>query len=169
MKRAPPRRRFALDHNFPAPVLRSFALLLPFVDLVPISEIDPAWPDLPDAELLVELARSGHWDGLVTNDDNMPSLPREMAVLSQTDLTLVVARGEGSNPVRAVGVLLSHLSHICHQTTNRPQIWRLRVRQKPEGSPREYLESIAERTGTTIEAILREHRIAPRGGHSSSK
>ena len=157
---ARPKRRFALDHNFPAPVLRSFAVILPFVDLVPISEIDPAWAELSDAELLIELARSGHWDGLVTNDDAMLSLPREMAVLAQTELTLVVARGEGGNPVRAVGVLLCHLGHICHQTTNRAQVWRLRVKQKSEDAPREYLEAIAERTGTTVEAILREHRVS---------
>jgi hypothetical protein len=160
MKRAtPPHRRFALDHNFPAPVLRAFATMFPSVDLAPIGDIDPRWPELADADLLVELARSGRWDGLITNDDAMLSLPREMAVLSQTDLTLVIARGEGSNPVRAVGVLLSHLGHICHQTTARAQIWRLRVSQKADESPAAYLETIAEKTGTTVEAILRENRL----------
>jgi len=40
------RRLFALDHNFPEPVLAVFAEFLPFVELVPIRSIDPAWTDL---------------------------------------------------------------------------------------------------------------------------
>jgi hypothetical protein len=45
----------------------------------------------------------------------MLSLAKEMTVLSQTGLTLVVAKGQGHNPIRAVG-LLCHLAHICHHT-----------------------------------------------------
>jgi hypothetical protein len=52
MKRGPrPHRRFALDHNFPAPVLRSFAMLLPFVDLVPIGDITRPGPSCPTPPL----------------------------------------------------------------------------------------------------------------------
>jgi len=111
------RRLFALDHNFPEPVLAAFADLLPMVELVPIRAIDAAWTELEDWELLRALHRHQQsWDGLITNDENMLSLAKEMTVLSQTRLTLVVARGEGHNPIRAVGALLCHIPHICHHT-----------------------------------------------------
>jgi hypothetical protein len=34
------RRLFALDHNFPEPVLAAFADVLPMVELVPIRAVD---------------------------------------------------------------------------------------------------------------------------------
>ncbi len=113
-----PPRLFALDHNFPQPVLAAMAHALPQVELVPIRDIDPTFADLDDWELLCELHRHERpWDGMITNDDAMLSLPKEMTVLSQTGRTLVVAKGEGHNPIRAVGTLLCHLTHICHHMT----------------------------------------------------
>jgi hypothetical protein len=59
--------RFALDQNFPAPVLAAFAVMLPNVDLVPLIKIDDALTDVDDWELFVALHRHAeHWDGLVT-------------------------------------------------------------------------------------------------------
>ena len=161
MPSASPKRRFALDHNFPAPVLNAFALLLPHVDLVPIRDIDVAFADLDDWQLFVELHRHAqNWDGLVTNDEALLSLPKEMTVLSQTNLTLVVASGEGHNPIRAVGVLLCHLNHICHQSDpRRAQIWRLRVSQKDQEEPRGFLEKIAAREGVSVEALVHKLKV----------
>ncbi len=91
--------RFALDHNFPAPVLAAFAVMMPGVELVPIMQIDPKLAELDDWELFLALHRHEEsWDGLVTNDDKLLALPKEMTVLSQTNLTLVVAVGEGHVP-----------------------------------------------------------------------
>jgi hypothetical protein len=88
------------------------------VELVPVRAIYASWATLDDWELLLALHRhERRWDGLMTNDDAMLSLAKEMTVLSQTGLTLVVAKGEGHNPIRAVGALLCHLPHICHHTT----------------------------------------------------
>jgi hypothetical protein len=85
-------RLFALDHNFPQPVLAALAHALPQVELVPIRDIDPMFAGLDDWELLRELHRHERpWDGMITNDDAMLSLPKEITVLSQTGLTLVVA------------------------------------------------------------------------------
>ena len=96
------RRLFALDHNVPHPVLAALADALPQAELVPVRDIDPSFADLADWELLTSLYRHPRrWDGLITNDDAMLSLPKEMTVLSQTGLTLVVAKGEGHNPIRA--------------------------------------------------------------------
>ena len=155
------RRRFALDHNFPQPVLAALTDALPMADLVPVRDINPTFADLDDWELLRELRRDEcAWDGLVTNDDAMLSLAKEMTVLDQTGLTLVVAKGEGHNPIRAVGVLLCHLAHICHHTTpGAAQIWRLRVAQKNAEPVRDYLEDIAKKTRTTVPKLIADNKL----------
>ena len=156
--------RLALDHNFPAPVLKAFGVMMPNVELVPIAEIDKALAELDEWELFVALHRhEQRWDGLVTNDEALLSLPKEMTVLSQTHLTLVVAAGEGHNPNRAVGLLLCHLSHICHHTRpDRSQVWRLSVSQKDYEEPRKYLEKIAEKKKKTVEELFKSHRLPQR-------
>jgi hypothetical protein len=155
--------RFALDHNFPAPVIGAFGSLMPNVELRPVASIDEHFAKLDDWELFVALRRHElHWDGLITNDDELLALEKEMAVLSQTNLTLIIAKGEGHNPIRAVGLLLCHLNHICHQTRpDRAQVWMLRVVQKNYEEPRSYLEKIAEKKKTTVEEIMQAHRLAP--------
>jgi hypothetical protein len=161
MAPAAPQRRFALDHNFPAPVLAAFAVMMPAVELVPVADIDPTFPTLDDWELFVALHHHpGQWDGLITNDEALLSLPKEMSVLSQTGLSLVVATGEGHNPVRAVGVLLSHLAHICHHTQPRlPQVWKLSVSQKNFDEPWKFLERIADKRSTTARELFQTHKL----------
>ena len=96
--------RFALDHNFPAPMLAGLTSLLR-ATLVPVSEIDPTWAELEDWQLLLALHRAEpRWDGLITNDSALLALPKEMTVLSQTSLTLVIAEGEGHNPISGPAV-----------------------------------------------------------------
>lgn len=130
-------------------------------ELVPVRDIDTGYADLDDWELQRELHRHDRgWDGLVTNDDAMLSLAKEMTVLDQTGLTLVVAKGEGHNPIRAVGVLLCHLGHICHHTTpGIAQIWRLRVAQKNAEPVRDYLENIAKNAKTTVSKLIADNKI----------
>jgi hypothetical protein len=79
---------FALDHNFPQPVLAALAHALPQVELIPIRDIDQTFADLDDWELLRELNRHERpWDGTITNDDAMLSLPKEItgAVADRAD------------------------------------------------------------------------------------
>jgi hypothetical protein len=156
------KRLFALDHNFPEPVLAAFSSVMPMVDVVPVRLIDSAWARLDDWELILELYRHARpWDGLITNDEAMLSLPKEMTVLSQTKLTLVVAKGEGHNPIRAVGALLCHLPHICHHTkADVAQIWNLRVAQKNPDDVGDYLERIAARNKTSVATLLAGHRVS---------
>ncbi len=134
---------------------------LPQVDLVPVRDIDATFADLDDWQLLRELhLHARGWDGLITNDDAMLSLAKEMTVLSQTGLTLVVAKGEGHNPIRAVGTLLCHLSHICHHTvTGTPQIWKLRVAQKNAEQVHDYLDAIAKKAKTTVARIVADNKL----------
>jgi len=155
------KRLFALDHNFPEPVLTAFASVMPMIDVVPVRLIDSAWAALDDWELLLALHRHPRsWDGLITNDEDMLSLPKEMTVLSQTRLTLVVAKGEGHNPIRAVGALLCHLPHICHHTkVGVAQIWNLRVAQKNHEDVGEYLEKIAGKGKTTVADLMAAYRV----------
>lgn len=156
------RRLFALDHNFPQPVLAALSDALPMAELVPVRDIDSTFADLDDWQLLRELLRHDRkWDGLITNDDTMLSLAKEMTVLEQTGLTLVVAKGEGHNPIRAVGVLLCHLAHICHHTTpGAGQIWRLRVAQKNADPVSNYLDEIAKKSKTTVAKLVADNRLA---------
>ena len=98
---------------------------------------------------------------MITNDEALLSLPKEMTVLSQTGLTLVVVRGEGHNPIRAVGALLCHLTHICHHTIpGTAQIWRLRVTQKNAEPVHDFLETIATKTKTTVARLVAANKLA---------
>lgn len=128
-----PRRLFALDHNFPIPIVRALGQSVPEAELVPISEIDARLPDMNE-DWRVLLALHHHprpWDGLITTDSGMLSLARELSVLLQTSLTLVVAQGAGHDPLRATGLVLTHLPHICtHTTPDSAQIWTLSAATK---------------------------------------
>ncbi len=77
-----PRRLFALDQNFPVPLCEALKQWLP-ADLVSVREIDPQLAKIDDWELLQALHRDSRpWDGLITSDDAMLKLPKEMVVLS---------------------------------------------------------------------------------------
>ena len=155
------RRRFALDHNFPEPVLDALALSIPMAELVPVRKIRAELTQLDDWELLKALHEDpAHWDGLITNDAAILSLAPEMAILAQTKLTLVVVKGQGHSPIRATGVLLCHLPFICHHTTTeRAQVWRLRVAQKKYEDVEVYLREIAEKQGISVHTLLKSHRL----------
>lgn len=95
-------------------------------------------------------------------DRRMLDLPRELTVLSQTGLTLVVINGHGHNPVRATGILLAHIDHICHHTRrNKPQIWDLSVAQKEHRKPGEYLSRMAQIRRCTVQSIMDAHKLPP--------
>jgi hypothetical protein len=100
---------------------------------VPIRRIDDRMATLDDWEVLLALhSDEPEWDGLVTTDAKMLSLPRELAVLCQTKLTLVVAEAVGQDPIKATGLVLAHISRICEQTRpETPQVWRRRTSTKP--------------------------------------
>lgn len=156
-------RRFALDQNFPEPIVDGLAdWLAPDAELVPIRRIDARMATLDDWEVLAALhADEADWHGLITTDAKMLSLPRELAVMSQTKLTLVVAEAVGHDPIKATGLVLAHIGRICEQT--RPdvaQVWRLRTSTKPADDPWDYLTRVAERRGTTAQAMFANERLS---------
>ena len=123
----PDRPVFALDENFPEPVLLEIvAHYTPELDLRPIRSIDPRLTGgLPDDRLILALHQLGI-EGLVTNDDRMLSLPEVLAIVQQTGLTIVTCRRTGHDPLVATGLLLAYLGRIVRRhRAGVPQLWRL--------------------------------------------
>jgi hypothetical protein len=157
------RRLFALDHNFPVSIVDALAPMMPEAELVPISRIDPRLPGFKDDwRVLVALYHHPRaWDGLVTTDSGMLSLPRELAVLHQTKLTLVVAEAAGHDPAKATGIVLAQLSGICKQTTpEQAQVWILRTIQKEPERAWDQLSKIAKRQGKSIDEVFKSVRLS---------
>jgi hypothetical protein len=156
------RRLFALDHNFPIPIVDALAPVMPEAELVPISRIDPRLPGFND-DWRVLLALHHHaraWDGLITTDANMLSLPRELAVLHQTKLSLIVAAAAGHDPAKATGLVLAQLSGICKRTTSRhAQIWLLRTIQKEPERAWDQLTDIARRQGKQAAEVYKAAKL----------
>jgi hypothetical protein len=64
-------RLFALDHNFPDPIVSVLAGFQTDAELVRIDQIHSGMADLDDWELLLALhQRSEAWDGLITTDSS---------------------------------------------------------------------------------------------------
>lgn len=119
---------FALDEGFPETIL-SVASLIPEVQLRPLRDVDDRLlGNAEDWAILLRLAQHPDpFDGLITVDSRMIHLSREMAVLHQTEMTLVVLEDSGDDPVRATGLCLLHLPHIAATTdSGTPQLWILR-------------------------------------------
>jgi hypothetical protein len=156
-------RLFALDQNFPEPIVDALQTHLEDdVELVPIRRVDRLMSELDDWQVLVALHNDGReWDGLVTTDSDMLSLPRELAVLCQTRLTLVVAVAAGHDPIKATGLVLAHIGGICQQTRpDTPQVWKLATSQRPAESPWDYLATVATRRGESTDALYRRERLS---------
>lgn len=152
---------FALDQNFPQPLVNAVAPFMPEVELVPIRTIDVRLADMEDWEILLALHLHAQlWDGLVTTDTSMLNQPRELAVLRQTNLTLVIAHDAGHDPIKATGLLLAHIDYIATQTTPaEAQIWRLAARNRPGGDPWDFLERVARHQHRGVDDLWQEARL----------
>src|SRR4051812_36910333 len=101
-------RLFALDQNFPNPIVSVLAEFQTDAELVRVDQIHERMAMLDDWELLLALHHHAQpWDGLITTDSSMLNQGRELAALIQTKLTLVVALEAGHNPVKASGLLFA--------------------------------------------------------------
>lgn len=138
-------RLFALDHNFPQPIVGVLGRFQADAELVRIDAIHSAMSDLDDWELLLALHHHREpWDGLITTDSSILRQPTELAVLIQTKLTLVVAMQAGHNPVKASGLLFANLEGVCQRTRHdRAQVWRLRATSRPPDDPGQALRRLA--------------------------
>lgn len=156
------RRLFALDHNFPKPIVDALAQFQPDAELVRISEIDPRMADLDDWRVLLALHHhERHFDGLITQDSSMLNLPKELSVLIQTRLTLVVAMESGDSPVKATGLLFAYLPGICQRTDpSEPQVWRLRAANRDADPAWEHLWRLADKRDQNPQAVFGESRLS---------
>ena len=125
-------RLFALDHNFPQPIVKVLSEFQADAELVRIDAIDRKLPDLDDWELLLALHHHHQpWDGLITTDSSMLNQGPELATLIERKLTLVVAMKAGDNPVKASGLLFAYLPGICKRTDpGKAQVWELRSAER---------------------------------------
>ena len=140
---------FALDHNYPAPIIEQAKPFLAGVELVFIGEIDSRLPEFDDWELLLALHHhSRDWDGMITNDTSMLDQERELAVLGYTHLTLVAPVAAGHDPIRSTGLVLANIEDVASRTTQRkPQVWRLAGRTGGGQHPDQFIEKLATRAG----------------------
>ncbi len=155
-------RLFALDQNFPEPIVEALEEFLEdAVELVPIRRIDPRMSSLDDWQVLLALhVHDRPWDGLITTDCNMLNLPKELAVLCQTKLTLVVAVSAGHDPIKATGLVLAHLAGICQRTRpGRGQVWKLATRQRGAEDVWDHVEATARRRGETAQEMYERERL----------
>jgi hypothetical protein len=155
------RRLFALDQNFPESIVTALDEYIVEAELVPVRLIDPQLSELDDWELLLALHHHERpWEGLITTDRGILSQPRELAVVRQTNLTLVVAQDAGHDPIKATGLLFIHLGWICRETsTDKPQVWSLTAKNRPGVDPWEWLEKIANHTGRLVDDVWAEGQL----------
>ena len=155
-------RLFALDKNFPEPIVSVLSDFQADAQLVPLDRIDARMSTLDDWELLLALHHHPDaWDGLITTDSSMLSPGPELATLIQTKLTLVVAVASGHNPVKASGLLFAYLAGICQRTTcERAQVWRLNAANRPHEDPWDFLRRFAEHNGRSAEDAWAELKLS---------
>jgi hypothetical protein len=153
--------RFAVDHDFPEPILRSVQPFLP-LDLELISRIDKRLVDrLDDWEVILALSQIGY-EGLVTLDASMLELPRELAVVHQTNFTLFAIEAAGNNALRATGQLLLHIRSVATQhDPTQPQLFRVTA---PRGihpnKAWDRLGQLASGQGVSIQQLFNAHRLS---------
>lgn len=152
-------RVFVLDQNFPHMVLTP---RLPEVELRALSSVDP-WltSNVEDWAILVALHQlRPEVHGFVTCDERMLLIPRVLAVLLQTNLTVVVCGQVGHDPVLATGLLLLHLPAISRNWRPEPQLWVLRYAQKLEDDVQEHVARLARRRRVAAGQLRRESGLA---------
>jgi hypothetical protein len=153
---------FALDQNFPEPIVAALQRYLEDdVELVPIRQIDERLPTFEDWAILHALHRHERaWDGLITTDLGILSLPKELAVLCQSKLSLVVAVAAGHDPIKATGLILAHISTVCERTDRgTAQVWRLRTSAKDAEDPWNFIATIAGRRGEEAPLLYGRERL----------
>lgn len=155
---------FALDQGFPLPIVQVLDEYIEEAELVHLPDIDPRLSaGLEDWEVLLGLHHHERtWDGLITTDDDMVSLPRELCTIMATKLTVVAAEAAGHDPLKATGLVLAHLPGICKRTRlDEPQVWVLRTADKKHEDPWERLRNIADHRSRIVDELYAETKLSP--------
>lgn len=154
--------RFALDQNFPTPILNVVRRSIVEAELKHIREVDERLSDLDDPPLIVALALRG-FRALVTSDAKMLSQPRVLSALRQTGMALVVTAEAGHDSIKAAGMFLTYLPFIAQQLsvipTSQSRVWLLKVANRGGVDPRSLLDQAARHKNTTAQRLLDEHAL----------
>jgi hypothetical protein len=151
---------FVLDHNFPYQVVHGLDWP-PYIRLSGLKDIAPQLVEEPDDwRILLALAADSGIDGYITNDGEMLNLVEEMAVLTRTQLTLVVTASSGHTPMRASGLLMTYLPEIARQVQGQARrqatIFRLQASQVSHfrSSPGQQIDKLAARRQIEPQRLL---------------
>jgi hypothetical protein len=157
-------RLFALDHNFPEPIVEVLGEVQEGgeAELVSVTDVDPRMADLDDWQIMLALHHHQRsWDGLITTDSSILNQPPELAVLIQTKLTLIVAMAAGDDPIKATGLLFAYLGGICTRTDpDEPQVWKLQAANRPAQKPWDELKRTADHQHRSVGDIWQENRLS---------
>lgn len=153
----PRKATFLLDQDFPDPAIPE----LPDLDVHPLRQVHPDLiRDHEDWEVLREIKRRGGADGLIPLDAGMLNQAKEMVVLKQTRLTLVVFRDTRNDPLVAAGLLMIHAPEIARRLDRRrPELWVLRKPPVAPENPWGRITQLAARESISPEALERRERI----------
>jgi hypothetical protein len=154
---------FALDQGFPTPIVDVLRDYITEAELVSVRDIDKRLSTMDDWELLLALHHHPtDWRGLITTDAAILSLPKELAVIMQTKLTVVVAEAAGHDPLLATGLVLSGLPKVCRKAREkRGGIYRLRLPRVEREDGWGILGSIASHQHTNAKRLYRLNKLAP--------
>ncbi len=152
-------RVFLLDQDFP--LLLTGPKYWPDVNIRPLREVHPDLiADHEDWEVLHQLRVRGGVDGFITLDTGMLNLPREMVVLQQTKLKLVVVEEGGNDPLVATGLLMAYMPQILKRfDRRRAQLWIIRPGERTPIRPWDQLRRIAEHRNEDPADLLRANRL----------
>ena len=152
---------FALDQNFPEPIVEALNDYVVEAELVPVRDVDPLLAEVDDWEIFVSLLQHDReWDGLITTDSGMLTQPRTRRGESDESHA---DRGDdsGHDPIKATGLLFTHLGYICRQTRrDQAQVWELRARNRPAHEPWHFFTQIANHTNRTADDVWNEGRLS---------
>ena len=154
------RWQFALDQNFPQPIMDALGRFMPDVQLTPIRVIDERLPDLGDRELIIALHQLG-WEALVTNNYRMLSNPQELAAVLKTKVTVIAIEGLGHDMVRASGALLLELPGVCKRLVPATgQLFVLHPRDPRPRPPWEQFKRVAQHAHRDVNDLYDEVKVS---------
>jgi hypothetical protein len=114
-----------------------------------------------DWQVLQQLRARDDVDGFVTLDAAMLQLAKEMVVLHQTKLSLVVLMDVNNDPIAAGGLLVAAAGRLAAAFDRRhPQIFKIRMPRITPDTSWSQIRTIANREHQTPEVIVRRERLA---------
>lgn len=155
------RPRFALDQGFPDSSL--VRTPLPDLELVPLRVLHPdLTANHEDWQVLQQLRARGDVDGFVTLDAKMLRLEKEMVVLEQTRMTLVVLQDLDNDPFAAGALLVAISGRLARAFDRRqPQVFLVRLPRLVVEKPQRRLEAVSKQGGRTLSQMRKAGRLSP--------